>query len=106
MNRPIRKVSLAGLAVWMLALCLGGPARAEDDKAILVRLNQELAAMESLITSAERAPRAPGSRLTFNYGSLRNDLAKIQNGIREYIQLETGLPRTQPIVPLDGDYAH
>ena len=106
MNGKTQKLSLAGCAVLVLVLVQPGPVRGEDDRAILARLNQELAAMEPLIAAAERAPRAPGSRLTFHYGALRNDLEKIRQGIREYIQLDTTLPRTKPILPLEGDYAH
>lgn len=100
-------IKLSGAVVLMLTLGFSGVAGAQGEKAVLARLVHELSAMEYLVATAQRAPKSPGSRLNFDYGALRNDLEKVRNGLREYINMSAITPRTTPIIqPLNGAYTN
>jgi RAQPRD family integrative conjugative element protein len=98
-----RSGSRIPLTALVLGLALAGSARADADteRGALIRLIQELDALEPLITEAERQAD-PAQRVRFAYDWLRDDLARMQAGLREHVER----PRTEPqtVEPLRGDY--
>ena len=76
-------------------------ADADGERAALARITHELEAIEPLITEAA-AQANPDARIRFQYGWLRQDLIKIQQGIQAHIDAPRSEPRTFP--PLRGDY--
>jgi RAQPRD family integrative conjugative element protein len=90
------------LVAAILALSMSGAAGADADgeRAALVRLLDELDALEPAVAAAERQAD-PEARTRFAYDWLRADLARMRQGIREHAER----PRTepQPVAPRDGD---
>jgi RAQPRD family integrative conjugative element protein len=90
----------------LLPLLLGGglalPAGADADgeRAALVRLIEELDALDPAVAAAERQAD-PAARTRFAYDWLRADLARLRQGIREHAER----PRTepQPVAPRVGE---
>ena len=76
-------------------------ADADGERAVLARISHELEAIEPLITEAVMQAN-PDARIRFQYGWLRQDLIKIQQGIHAHIDAPRSEPRTFP--PLRGDY--
>ena len=76
-------------------------ADADGERAALARIDQELQAIEPLITEAASQAN-PDARIRFQYGWLRQDLDRIRRGIQEHIGVPRSEPRTFP--PLRGDY--
>jgi len=83
--------SLPGLAI----------ADSYSEREVLARLIHELRATEVLIAQAE-AQADPDARIHFRYDWLRQDLARIRQGISEHIDAPRAEPR--PVPPLRGDY--
>ena len=76
-------------------------ADANGERAALARISNELHAIQPLITEVETQAN-PDARIRFQYGWLRQDLIKIQQGIHAHIDAPRSEPRTFP--PLRGDY--
>ena len=76
-------------------------ADAEGERAALARINHELQAIDPLITEAASQAN-PDARIRFRYDWLRQDLARVQQGIQDHIDAPRSEPRTFP--PLRGDY--
>ncbi|MDX1655792.1 MAG: RAQPRD family integrative conjugative element protein [Candidatus Competibacteraceae bacterium] len=90
------------LVLGMLAigsLPLKGTA-GDGEREALARLVHELDALEILIRDAEAHDGTGWIR--FQYGWLRDDLARMRLGILEYLRDDLDQPRTIP--PLRGDY--
>lgn len=86
----------------MLLMPLGVFADNGDaERDALARLVHELHALQPLIDEAQ-AKADTSSRIKFNYGWLRDDLAKICDGVQAHIDKPRAEPRTFP--PLSGDY--
>ena len=88
---------------WLIGLLYSHALNADlyGEREALVRLIHELAALEVLINEAE-AQADHTARIRFRYDWLRQDLARIQLGIREHINAPRPVPRSVP--PLRGDY--
>jgi RAQPRD family integrative conjugative element protein len=90
------------LVAAILVLSVPGAAWADADgeRAALVRLIEELDALEPAIAVAERQAD-PAARTRFAYDWLRTDLARLRQGIRDHAER----PRTepQPLAPWAGD---
>ena len=98
----MRKIVL----VLLTAACLGGisarsAADVDGERAALARLVHELALLTEIITEAE-AQADVSRRVRFQYQWLRQDLARVRQGIEEHIQGVRIEPRK--IKPLKGDY--
>ncbi|MCI0410467.1 MAG: RAQPRD family integrative conjugative element protein [Acidobacteria bacterium] len=78
---------------------------AEADQAAereqLARLAHELEALDPLIDAAQAEADYP-ARIRFQYPWLRQDLAKVRQGILEHLNAPQGEPRQVP--PLAEDY--
>ncbi|MBK1674803.1 conjugal transfer protein [Ectothiorhodospira shaposhnikovii] len=91
---------------FLIILSLALPAQAgasssDAERAHLARLAAELAALAPLIDEAEHHAN-PDARIRFQYDWLRQDLERVQQGIREHLQAPRAEPRQVP--PLRGDY--
>ncbi len=85
-----------------ILLSFGAAADNGDaEREALARLVHELKALHPLIEEAQ-TKADPSSRVTFNYGWLREDLAKICDGLQAHIDKPRAEPRT--FAPLSGDY--
>lgn len=76
-------------------------ADADAEREVLAQIAHELDALETLIRKAE-SQAEPDARIRFRYDWLRQDLARVQQGIQEHIDAPRTEPRTFP--PLRGDY--
>ena len=76
-------------------------ADADAEREALARIVHELDALEALIRKAE-SQAEPDARIRFRYDWLRQDLARVQQGIQDHIDAPRSEPRTFP--PLRGDY--
>jgi len=76
-------------------------ANADAEREALARIDHELDALETLIRKAETQAE-PDARIRFRYDWLRQDLSRMQQGIKDYIDAPRSEPRTFP--PLRGDY--
>ena len=76
-------------------------ADADGERESLARITHELEAIEPLITEAVSQAN-PDARIRFQYDWLRQDLIKIQQGIKSHIDAPRSEPRTFP--PLRGHY--
>ena len=76
-------------------------ADGDAEREALARIHHELAAIEPLIRNAASQAN-PDARIRFRYDWLRQDLARIQQGIQAHIDGPRTEPRTFP--PLRGDY--
>lgn len=74
---------------------------ADEERAALARLMQELRLLEPLIDEAERVADRD-ARVQLQYSWLRSDLRKIYNGILDHLEAPRSGPRDVP--PLRGDY--
>jgi RAQPRD family integrative conjugative element protein len=92
---PLRATLILGLALSAPAL-----ADADGERAALVRLLEELDALEPAVAAAERQAD-PAARTRFAYDWLRADLARMRQGIRDHVER----PRTepQPVAPMAGE---
>jgi len=90
------------LAVALSCVLAPGWARAdaEAEREALARLANEIQALEALIEEAEA--QGGDTRVRFQYGWLRQDLAQVVTGITEHLEAPLGAPRQFP--PLKGDY--
>jgi RAQPRD family integrative conjugative element protein len=94
------------LAITVAVLTFSGTpttslADPETERTELARLIHELEQLEHVIKQAE-AQADSAQRIQFQYNWLRNDLARLKAGIREYLETVPLTPRT--ITPLAGDY--
>ena len=87
----------------LFLVLISGSVHADPDgeRAALARLVHELQALEPLIQEAQ-AQTNPDTRIRFQYGWLRQDLARVRLGIEEHINAPQGEPRK--VIPLRGDY--
>ena len=76
-------------------------ADADAEREALARLAHEIEALEPLVRQAE-AQTEPEARVRFRYDWLRQDLARVRQGIEEHLSTPRSEPRTFP--PLRGDY--
>ena len=76
-------------------------ADADAEREVLVRIDHDLDALEPLIRKAE-SQAEPDARIHFRYDWLRQDLARVRQGIQDHIDAPRAEPRTFP--PLRGDY--
>jgi len=76
-------------------------ADADGERETLARITHELETLEPLIGEAASQANSD-ARIRFKYEWLRQDLAKIQQGLREHMDAPRSEPRTFP--PLRGDY--
>jgi RAQPRD family integrative conjugative element protein len=76
-------------------------ADAETERTELARLIHEIEQLERVIEQAD-AQADSSQRVQFQYDWLRNDLARVKAGVREYLETVPLTPRT--ITPLAGDY--
>ena len=76
-------------------------ADADGEREALARITHEIEAIQPLIKQAA-AQANPDTRIRFQYDWLRQDLGRIQRGVREHINSPRAEPRTFP--PLRGDY--
>ncbi len=76
-------------------------ADADGERTALSRIVHELQAIEPLITEAASQAN-PDARIQFQYEWLRQDLSRMQQGIREHI--DTPRPELRTFPPLRGDY--
>ncbi len=76
-------------------------ADADGERAALARIVYELQAIEPLITKPASQAN-PDARIRFQYDWLRQDLSRMQQGIREHI--DTPRPELRTFPPLRGDY--
>ena len=88
----------AGIMVLPLGLMADN---GDGEREALARLVHELEALHPLIEEAQ-AKSDTSSRVKFNYGWLRDDLAKICDGVQSHIDKPRAEPRQFP--PLTGDY--
>ncbi|MGH8584738.1 MAG: RAQPRD family integrative conjugative element protein [Gammaproteobacteria bacterium] len=85
------------LLLWSIAVEADQTAEREQ----LARLAHEIEALQPLIAAAQVQADYP-ARIRFQYPWLRQDLAKVQQGILEHLNAPQGEPRRIP--PLGGDY--
>lgn len=76
-------------------------ADADAEREALARIDHDLDALEPLIRKAE-SQAEPDARIHFRYDWLRQDLARVRQGIQDHIDAPRSEPRTFP--PLRGDY--
>ena len=76
-------------------------ADADAERELLARIAHEIEAIQPLIKQAASQADSD-ARIRFQYHWLRQDLVRIQRGIREHIDAPRAEPRTFP--PLRGDY--
>lgn len=100
-RRPILTLAIALAVVGILATSTPALADAEVERTELARLIHELEQLERVVQQAETSADST-QRIHFQYGWLRNDLARVKAGIREYLETVPLAPRT--IAPLAGDY--
>ena len=97
-----RSATILVLAVFSTTLPLRcAVADADGERQALVRLAHELETLEPLIRTAESQAN-PDARIRFRYDWLRQDLDRVQRGIREHIDAPRAEPRT--FAPLRADY--
>ena len=92
------------LIVGLLSIALpmqSATADADAEREALARIAHELDALEALIREAQ-SQAEPDARIRFRYDWLRQDLSRMQQGIRDHIDAPRSEPRTFP--PLRGDY--
>lgn len=73
----------------------------ESEREALARLAHELKAIGPLIHEAEQQAD-PTNRIKFQYNWLKQDLAKVTQGIEGYLNNPRAEPRQ--VEPLQGDY--
>ena len=97
MQKKIRALCLCGIALF------GSSALADLDseRSALAKLTHEIDALTPLIQAAE-AQADPDLRIRFRYEWLRQDLARVRQGISEHLNAPESEPRRFP--PLRGDY--
>ncbi len=96
----ITQVLILGLLATLLPVQFSF-AYSDGERAALARVIHELQAIEPLITEASSQAN-PDARIRFQYDWLRQDLSRMQQGIREHIDTPRPEPRAFP--PLRGDY--
>ncbi len=96
----ITQVLILGLLATLLPVQFSF-ADADGERAALARIIHELQAIEPLITEAASQAN-PDARIQFQYEWLRQDLSRMQQGIREHI--DTPRPELRTFLPLRGDY--
>lgn len=97
------RVSAATGLVTAFVLLASGIVAADPDAEheALARLAHEIDALAPLIEEAA-SQASPDTRLRFRYDWLRQDLERVQSGIREHLDAPRNEPRRIP--PLRGDY--
>lgn len=96
---PINRMVLFILLIFSTSFTVQADADAE--RTVLAQLAHELDALIPLITKAQ-AQANPDTRIRFQYHWLKQDINRMQRGIREHIQAPRTEPRSFP--PLKGDY--
>lgn len=96
-----KKLGLAGLITAGLLASNGAMADIDGEREALARLLHELRALEPIVQEAQEQAD-PERRVKFEYLWLRKDLAKMRQGIQDYVEG----PRSEPrkFAPLRGDY--
>ncbi len=97
MQKKICAFCLCGTALFASS-ALADP---ESERSALAKLIHEIDALTPLVESAEvRAD--PDARIRFQYAWLRQDLARVRQGIADHLNAPQSEPRRFP--PLRGDY--
>lgn len=89
------------LVISLCLIAITATADSDGERAALARLIHELETLAPLIQEAA-ANAEPDTRIRFQYGWLRQDLARVRIGIAEHINAPRAEPRKVP--PLKGDY--
>ncbi len=91
-------------AFWLCGTALFASSAFADlasERSALAKLIYEIDTLTPLIQSAE-AQAEPDLRIRFQYAWLRQDLARVRQGIAEHLEAPQSEPRRFP--PLRGDY--
>lgn len=91
-------------AFWLCGTALFASSAFADlasERSALAKLIYEIDTLTPLIQSAE-AQADPDLRIRFQYAWLRQDLARVRQGIAEHLEAPQSEPRRFP--PLRGDY--
>ena len=97
MQKKICAFFLCGTALFASS-ALADP---ESERSALAKLIHEIDALTPLIQAAE-VQADPDLRIRFQYAWLRQDLARVRQGIAEHLEAPQSEPRRFP--PLRGDY--
>lgn len=97
MRKKICAICLCGIALFATS----AHADADPERGALAQLVHEIDALTPLIQAAE-APAEQDARIRFQYAWLRQDLARVRQGISEHLNAPQSEPRRFP--PLRGDY--
>ncbi len=92
------------LAIGLLGILMpihSAIADVDGEREALARISHELQTISPLIDQAASQAN-PEARIQFQYDWLRQDIARISNGIQEHIDTPRSEPRT--FSPLRGDY--
>lgn len=94
------------LGVTLAFLLLGAPlalaADQDAEHAQLAALVRQLDMLDRLAEHGASLPVQPGARYHFDYARLREDIARIREGVRHYLAPQRAQPRDP--VQLTGDY--
>ena len=102
MTNLFRVISVAAMAaVLTVSIVTAEARRSETEREVLARAVQELELIDAILADAERRANV-STRIYFDYGQLREELAAVKGGISEYV----GGDRLQPreIAPLSASY--
>ena len=93
-----------GFALTLLLLGAQQTLAADQDveRAQLAALVRQLDMLDRLAEHGASLPVEPGVRYHFDYARLREDIARIREGLRDYLAPQRAQPRDP--VPLAGDY--
>ena len=97
MQKKICAICLCGTALFVSSVF----ANPETERSVLAKLIHEIDALTPLVESAE-AQADPDARVRFQYAWLRQDVARVRQGILEHLDAPQSEPRRFP--PLRGDY--
>jgi RAQPRD family integrative conjugative element protein len=86
---------------FLMSMSVGAVADQEREHEALAKLAHEIEALQPVIDSAQAQADYP-ARIHFQYAWLKQDLAKVREGILEHVHAPLSEPRRIP--PLSGDY--
>lgn len=85
--------------VWAVATCLFGSvahayaADTASESAHLAAIERQLDAIDRLATQSEQLPDSDGTHAHFDYARLHADIARVREGIEDYLSPRRPLPR-------------
>lgn len=103
-RRATPRLSTVARTFAAAALAASLPAAFADtdaEREALARLAHEIETLEPLVRQAE-SQAEPDARVRFRYDWLRQDLARVRQGIEEHLSAPRSEPRS--FRPLRGDY--